>query len=76
MSILDKICPLCNEIYNESFECSKCGNLMENMGRVMEFADPYGAEMPISDSEEYCFHIFKCKSCGYMERKDILKVII
>lgn len=49
---------------------------MENMGRVMEFADPYGAEMPISDSEEYCFHIFKCKSCGYMERKDILKVII
>lgn len=76
MRYLSKICPICNEIYMEAFECSRCGRLMVDKGRVNEFVDPYGAEMPVSDSEEYCFHIFKCENCGNMERKDVLKVII
>lgn len=49
---------------------------MVDKGRVNEFIDSYGAEMPVSDSEEYCFHIFKCENCGSIQRKDVLKVIV
>lgn len=76
MSALNKICPVCNEIYNETFKCSKCGGVMIDKGRIVDFMDPYGPQMPTIDSEEYCYHIYKCEKCGNSENKNILKIIV
>ncbi|KAJ53665.1 hypothetical protein BD780_002998 [Clostridium tetanomorphum] len=73
---MSKVCPVCNELTMITFNCSKCGNIMVDKGRVQEYMDPYGPQMPIDDRENYCLHLFQCLKCKNMERKRIEKVKI
>lgn len=73
---MEKVCPLCNHLNNELYKCIVCGGIMVDKGRVQEYYDDYSAEEEIEDSSEYCFHVFCCKECGELARKNIEKIII
>ncbi len=73
---MERVCPLCNHLKNELYKCSICGGIMEDKGRVQEYYDNYTAEEEIQDSEKLCFHVYYCKNCGEIQRKNIEKIII
>lgn len=73
---MDKVCPLCNKLEDVNKECAECGSIMDNLGRVQDFSDPYGPEQPIRDADDYCAHLFICKSCNSKERVKIGKIEI
>ncbi|SHI64621.1 hypothetical protein SAMN05444401_1240 [Clostridium amylolyticum] len=64
---MERICPVCNKLYNISIRCSKCGNLMAEKGRDDEYLDDYTANMPLENST-CCTHIFYCYKCDKMEK--------
>lgn len=70
------ICPVCNEIALIKFRCEKCNKDMIDKGRVQDYEDPYGADIPIDDEDKYCTHIFKCPNCSYEKIEKIVKVAI
>lgn len=74
--MLEKVCPLCNKLKNEIVVCERCNEVMYDKGRVQEYLDPYGAEEPIVDSDNYCYHLFSCPNCNNTQRRKIMKVII
>jgi len=57
--------------------CSKCGNQVEDKGRVMDYYDDYSAYMPIDQmkfedgyqdlSAHLCPHLVQCQQCGQEE---------
>jgi hypothetical protein len=65
-----KICPICNAMYNTSFRCGKCSELLSDVGRIEDYLGPYSADMPIENSL-YCKHIYKCSNCGEIENYNI-----
>ena len=73
---MEKVCPVCNKITNETFICNNCGGILVNKGRVDDYLDPYSADMPIEDGETYCMHIFQCTGCNNKENKKIIRVTI
>ncbi len=76
VSLVEKICPICNKIEVKNICCSRCNGIMVDEGRVQEYMGPYGAEMPIKDSEEYCLHLYCCEKCNFMKRIYIKKIVI
>lgn len=68
-----KICPICNAMYNPSFRCGRCSEVLINSGRVEDYLDPYSADMPIEE-KLYCNHIYKCRNCGKIENYNIKMV--
>jgi len=73
--ILEKVCPICNEINNNvQYKCSRCGDIMIDKGRKQEYYDDYSADDPIDDLGNFCIHLFKCSKCDFMEDIKIIKV--
>ncbi|MFD3156197.1 hypothetical protein ACFIJ5_04965 [Haloimpatiens sp. FM7330] len=73
---MEKVCPVCNEIASKIVYCEKCGDIMNDKGRMQEYMDDYSADMPIKDEKKYCIHIYKCDNCDYIKRVYIEKVNI
>ncbi|MBD8067745.1 hypothetical protein [Bacillus sp. PS06] len=74
------ICPLCNGFETAHFNCSSCGQLMNDGGRVIDYFDDYSAYMEIDGmkqidglkqtlSEHKCAHLFYCNNCSSQEVK-------
>ena len=61
-----KVCPVCNSMFNLSYRCSNCSELLEDNGRVEDYLDPYSADMPI-ENVAYCKHVYICRNCGNTE---------
>jgi hypothetical protein len=59
---MEKVCPVCNAIYEPKFLCEKCKVPLKEKGRISDFFDPYSAEMPI-ENEGYCCHVYSCDQC-------------
>jgi hypothetical protein len=74
--IMEKICPVCNEVSSVNVICNSCNKSMTDKGRVEEYLDSYSGEMQIDDSEDNCIHIYKCLSCNYFKRVQVSKVNI
>ncbi|WP_052447336.1 hypothetical protein [Clostridium polynesiense] len=72
---MDKICPICNKLYEFKIPCPVCGKIMWEKGRNEEYLDDYTANMAIR-SQSGCNHIFYCSRCGKMESICINNVIM
>ncbi|WP_242851993.1 hypothetical protein [Clostridium tetani] len=72
--MMEKVCPVCNSLYTIKDKCDNCNGIMEDKGRADEYMDPYSNQMPISDSKDYCIHIFECNDCKKFYRKHISKL--
>ncbi|MCA1039343.1 hypothetical protein LCM00_07545 [Bacillus infantis] len=69
------VCPACNGLENISKSCPKCGNGMDDSGKIMDFYDDYSAYMPADQlkledgyPDDYknkeCPHLLSCPNCG------------
>jgi hypothetical protein len=70
------ICPVCNGFAMLKPECPKCGSILNDTGRLMDFFDDYSPYMPIDQmkledgyKEDFkdgqCPHFLKCDQCNY-----------
>ncbi|MFE7061530.1 hypothetical protein ACFVAD_05125 [Sutcliffiella sp. NPDC057660] len=68
------MCPLCNGFKEFESQCSSCGGMMMDGGKVTDFLDDYSAYMDIdvlklvdgdltSLTENVCIHVISCTSC-------------
>lgn len=68
------ICPLCNGLRNIDIFCSDCGNILEDMGRLMDYFGDYSPYMEIDQmklvdgyddyNSHQCPHLFFCSLCS------------
>lgn len=72
------LCPLCNAFETLEVYCSKCGHLLRDAGKAVDFSDPYSHyndEETIKLSDGYpntardhiCPHVMSCQNCGHDE---------
>jgi DNA-directed RNA polymerase subunit M/transcription elongation factor TFIIS len=70
------MCPLCNGLNELDMNCSNCGTLMTDLGKVSDFLDPYGhyndeetVKMgdgyPNTAQDQICPHLMSCKHCSH-----------
>jgi hypothetical protein len=71
---MEKICPVCNNIFQEIFPCSHCNGKMLDQGRISDYYDNYSADMPIENEDIYCTHIYVCENCGELHNFKIKMV--
>lgn len=70
---MDYLCPLCNSFTSLQENCSRCGQALEDSGRIMDF---YGAYSPYQEIDgtkldnglpdllqHQCLHVGWCPSC-------------
>lgn len=79
-------CPICNGLFEEDLQCLKCGQIMQDNGRIEDYYGPYSPydnmdkyEQPFFGglSEELpCVHLFTCPRCGYDTRVGIEQVVL
>jgi uncharacterized C2H2 Zn-finger protein len=70
---MDFECPLCNALIDVSENCPRCGNIMEDQGRVEDYFDPYNPYLDrdlvtMGKPTHQCIHLFSCPDCGYDSR--------
>lgn len=74
---MEKVCPACNKLASKSIICSSCGRDMVDSGRAQELLqDDYTANMPITDANNYCVHVFKCDECGNIKNIQVNKIVV
>ncbi len=81
---MELICPVCNGLYTKDIKCDKCSRdaIMKDKGRLTDYYDNYSPYLPMEltnkvdgiYSENKCFHLYKCDSCGYDKRIVIDKI--
>jgi hypothetical protein len=74
--IMEKVCPLCNNIERKVCNCEKCSAIMEDKGIIQEFSDDYTANMEISDNNKFCIHMYQCSNCNFHKRIKVDKMLI
>lgn len=68
------MCPICNGFEEFSLKCNKCGEEMNESGRIMDYYDDYSAYMEIDHlkledgypdtlSQHKCPHVYSCPTC-------------
>lgn len=68
------ICPLCNGLRAIKIICERCGNEMNDRGKVMDYYDDYSPYMdidvmkmedgyPDTYSQHKCPHLYSCLNC-------------
>lgn len=70
-------CPVCNGLKHMDVECSRCGALMDDTGRLTDLYADYSPYREIDDlrmtngfpdlANEQCLHVFYCSLCGQEE---------
>ena len=75
-NIMERICPLCNNLKTKAYNCEECNAIMKDKGIIQEFSDDYTANMEIHDSNEFCVHMFQCSNCDFHQRIKINKILI
>ncbi|WP_207708767.1 hypothetical protein [Heliobacterium mobile] len=86
---MEWICPACNGIARISVPCRRCSTLMEDRGRLEDFAQPYSPydiddeldgdmsrEVLQQASSHDCVHLFVCPQCGSDRRLEIPRQFI
>ncbi|MDD3839164.1 MAG: hypothetical protein PHP06_01135 [Clostridia bacterium] len=75
---MEKICPICNGLYELEEYCPKCGNKMKTAGAIQDFYGPYSPYMGkefYQDLPDYrCIHLIHCSNCGYDKRIEVSMV--
>lgn len=74
---MSEICPVCNGLYDRSIQCSNCGALMIQAGKLEDYNEPYSPylenELFILNNEtaitgdNCCIHLYSCPDCGHLE---------
>lgn len=75
-NIMEKICPVCNNLKKHIYTCEKCSAIMEDKGIIQEYFDDYTADMDINDNNQFCVHIYQCSNCNFYERINVNKIFI
>lgn len=65
---MDFECPLCNSLIDIKELCPRCGQIMEDRGRVEDYFDPYNPYLDKSivtmgQPSHQCVHLFYCPQC-------------
>jgi len=78
---MELICPLCNGLQKYEIKCQKCGERMNDRGRIAEYYDDYSSYLEMSITEEIdgvsgdkCVHLFSCVNCNNDKRVSIDKI--
>ncbi|HML35257.1 hypothetical protein M7775_11425 [Sporomusa sphaeroides DSM 2875] len=78
MSLLEKVCPLCNALQQVEKKCPHCGKTMLDGGALNNYLGPYSPYMEAQSlpfqSEAYCIHLLYCPECDY-DRQEILALV-
>ncbi|WP_027351960.1 hypothetical protein [Desulfotomaculum nigrificans] len=72
---MDKLCVMCNGLYNIIISCPNCGQIMQDLGLIQDYYGPYSAyeDQEIFEdgykgyTEECCVHLLHCHACGWEE---------
>ena len=75
-NIMEKICPVCNNLKRKAYNCEICNGIMKDKGIIQEFSDDYTANMEIHDSNQFCVHMYQCNDCNFYKRIKIEKIFI
>jgi hypothetical protein len=65
-----KLCPVCNGLSNIERECSHCGDMMHDLGRVDTLYGPYSPYSPDEFKDDTnsksvdCQHVLTCPNCS------------
>lgn len=69
------VCPLCNGMSDESYQCSLCKGEMKDKGKMYDYYDDYSPYMemdwnklvdgiPDNAEKPECVHLLICPYCG------------
>lgn len=64
-------CPVCNGLLSIGEMCEKCRGVMEDVGRIEDFYNPYSPYEEqdritlLQESPGNCIHLFSCYECGH-----------
>jgi hypothetical protein len=67
-------CPVCNGFLSIGEVCKKCSSVMEDMGRIEDFYNPYSPYEELDlipclqELPGNCIHLFSCTSCEEEEQ--------
>jgi len=72
------MCPICNAFKQLEMSCSKCSTLLEDLGKVSDFLDPYGHYNDVETvkmgdgylntiESNTCPHLMYCSKCEFNE---------
>jgi len=72
---MTEICPVCNGLKQMIAQCSSCKQLVADMGRIVDYADPYSPYRDMDDHSLYeqaayvdsisgCLHWTYCRGCS------------
>ena len=75
-NVMEKICPVCNNLKRKACNCEKCSGIMKDKGIIQEFSDDYTANMEIVDNDQFCVHMYQCKDCNFYKTIKIEKILI
>lgn len=75
-NIMEKVCPVCNNLERKVCKCEKCSDIMTDKGIIQEYFDDYSANMEINDHDKFCVHIYQCSNCNFYRRIKINKILI
>ncbi|WP_031515781.1 hypothetical protein [Desulfofalx alkaliphila] len=70
---MDYTCLLCNQLEAVTESCPNCGEIMENLGLLQDFYDPYSPYLDqeiyqdnyLQNDDDHCVHLLACGKCGY-----------
>ncbi|NLT95483.1 MAG: hypothetical protein GXW85_08140 [Clostridia bacterium] len=63
-------CPVCNGLLSIGEVCKNCQGVMEDMGRIEDYYNPYSPyeeqdKIPqLAESPGNCIHLFACTNCN------------
>lgn len=80
---MNRVCPLCNGIYEVRVNCPVCTKTMKDKGALVNYMDDYSPYLldDISSrvdgvSSNSCTHIYKCLNCNKDKRIEIDRIYI
>lgn len=72
---METVCPVCNGLDEIHKTCPRCGQFLEDGGRLTSFYEPYApylddeitnqANKKLYKEEGKCVHLLYCPACGF-----------
>lgn len=80
---MNRVCPLCNGIYEIKVSCPVCANVMKDKGALVNYLDDYSPYLldditsKVDGVPSYkCIHLYKCPHCSSDRRIHIDRIYI
>lgn len=69
---MDYTCLMCNGLVDISIPCNYCGGVLQDLGLLQDFYDPYSPYLDQKIYQDnykqynahYCVHLLHCAGCG------------